>query len=79
MNLDVQTDRTLIREAGKSTRYALLTFTAPDVTRAAPRPPLNVSFVIDRSGSMGGARPLRQGPAQELGAGGQILNLARSS
>ena len=30
MNLNVQTDRTLVREAGKSTRYALLTFTAPE-------------------------------------------------
>jgi len=56
MNLTVQTDRTLVREAGKSTRYALLTFTAPDTSRAVARPPLNVSFVIDRSGSMGGSK-----------------------
>ena len=56
MNLNVQTDRTLVREAGKSTRYALLTFTAPDAVRTSTRPPLNVSFVIDRSGSMGGSK-----------------------
>ena len=56
MNLTVQTDRTLVREAGKSTRYALLTFIAPEPARAATRPPLNVSFVIDRSGSMGGSK-----------------------
>ena len=56
MNLTVQTDRTLVREAGKSTRHVLLTFTAPDRVGAATRPPLNVSFVIDRSGSMGGSK-----------------------
>ena len=56
MNLNVQTDRSLVREAGKSTRYALLSFTAPDAARTATRPPLNVSFVIDRSGSMGGSK-----------------------
>lgn len=56
MNLNVQTDRTLVREAGKSARHVLLTFTAPDAARAATRPPLNVSFVIDRSGSMGGSK-----------------------
>ena len=56
MNLKVQTDRTLVREAGKSTRHVLLTFTAPDAVRTATRPPLNASFVIDRSGSMGGSK-----------------------
>lgn len=56
MNLKVQTDRTLVREAGKSTRYVLLTFTAPDAGRTATRPRLNVSFVVDRSGSMGGSK-----------------------
>ncbi len=56
MNLTVQTDRTLVRETGKSTRYALLTFIAPEPARATTRPPLNVSFVIDRSGSMGGTK-----------------------
>src|SRR6188472_1717752 len=56
MNLNVQTDRALVREAGKSTRYVLLSFTAPDAARTATRPPLNVSFVIDRSGSMGGSK-----------------------
>ena len=56
MNLKVQTDRTLVREAGKSTRHVLLTFTAPEAVRTTTRPPLNVSFVIDRSGSMGGSK-----------------------
>jgi len=56
MNLNIQTDRTLVREAGNSTRYALLSFTAPEPARTATRPPLNVSFVIDRSGSMGGSK-----------------------
>ena len=56
MNLNVQTDRMLVREAGHSKRYALLSFTAPDAVRTGTRPPLNVSFVIDRSGSMGGSK-----------------------
>lgn len=56
MTLNIQTDRRLVREAGQSTRFALLSFTAPDATRAASRPPLNVAFVVDRSGSMGGSK-----------------------
>ena len=56
MHITVQTDRTLIRQRGRSVRYALLEFTAPEPSRQASRPPLNVSFVIDRSGSMGGSK-----------------------
>jgi Ca-activated chloride channel homolog len=56
MKLAVQTDRTLIRDAGKSVRYALLEFTAPEAPRAVSSQPLNISFVIDRSGSMGGSK-----------------------
>jgi len=56
MNLTVQTDKSLVREAGRSVRHALLSFTAPDAPRATSRPPLNVSFVLDRSGSMGGSK-----------------------
>jgi Ca-activated chloride channel family protein len=54
--LNAQTDRTLIRAAGHSTRYVLLSFEAPESPNAAARPPIAVSFVIDRSGSMGGPK-----------------------
>ena len=56
MTLKVETDRTLIRAEGRSVRYVLLSFTAPEAASAATREPVNVSFVIDRSGSMGGSK-----------------------
>lgn len=56
MTLKVQTDRTLVRAAGRSVRYVLLEFAAPESPRAAAREPINVAFVIDRSGSMGGSK-----------------------
>ncbi len=56
MNIEVQADRTLVRTSGNSTRYALLTFTAPEPAHAASREAINVAFVIDRSGSMGGEK-----------------------
>jgi Ca-activated chloride channel homolog len=54
--VNVQTDRTLIRSGGSSSRYALVTFSAPDAPRASARQPVNLAFVLDRSGSMGGAK-----------------------
>ena len=56
MNIHVQADRTLVRTSGNSTRHALLTFTAPEATGSRTREPVNVAFVIDRSGSMGGEK-----------------------
>jgi Ca-activated chloride channel family protein len=56
MTLNVQTDRSLIRAASPSTRYVLLSFDAPESANAAARLPVDVSFVIDRSGSMGGSK-----------------------
>jgi len=56
MNLTVQTDRNLVRAAGNSLRHVLLSFTAPEPTRGASRPAVNLAFVIDRSGSMGGRK-----------------------
>ena len=56
MTLNVQTDRSLIRAEGRSTRYALVSFAAPESPRASTREPVNISFVIDRSGSMGGSK-----------------------
>lgn len=54
--MTVQTDRTLIRAAAKSRRYALVTFSAPDTPQSQARLPVNVAFVLDRSGSMGGSK-----------------------
>ena len=56
MNIQAQADRTLVRTSGNTTRYALLTFTAPEAERSRAREPINVAFVIDRSGSMGGEK-----------------------
>jgi Ca-activated chloride channel homolog len=56
VNLNVQTNRTLIRSGGNSRRYALVTFSAPDAGRASTRHPVNVAFILDRSGSMGGSK-----------------------
>src|SRR4029079_10310117 len=56
MTLTVLTDRSLVRAAGGSVRHVLVSFTAPEPARAASRPPVNVSLVIDRSGSVGGQK-----------------------
>ncbi|HSW40302.1 MAG TPA: VWA domain-containing protein [Acidobacteriota bacterium] len=58
MKFDVRSDRALIREAGGSRRYCLVSFTAPVVPPKADRKPINVTFVLDRSGSMGGERKI---------------------
>ncbi len=51
-----RTDRQLVRAGARSTRYILLQATAPKQrTRKAPkRHPVNVAFVLDRSGSIAG-------------------------
>jgi uncharacterized protein with von Willebrand factor type A (vWA) domain len=52
-----RTDRHLVRANGRSRRHVLLSLTAPKRRRTpAKRPPVNVAFVVDRSGSMGGAK-----------------------
>ncbi len=56
MKLQVRPDRKLIRAASRSTRYALLSFTAPVAPPRAGRRPANVALVLDRSGSMGGQK-----------------------
>ncbi len=53
-NLTVRTDRRLVRAIHHSTRYALVEITAPPANAAPVRPRVNVAFVLDRSGSMGG-------------------------
>jgi Ca-activated chloride channel family protein len=54
--MDVQTDRELIRAAGKSRRYLLVRLRAPEPVQVTKRPPVNVAIVLDRSGSMHGAK-----------------------
>ena len=54
MTLNIQTDRRLVRAGGHSARYVLVSFAAPESPTASRREPVNVAFVIDRSGSMGG-------------------------
>jgi len=58
--LIVRPDRRLIRAHGRSERFLLVEITAPTVTAdpSRRRPPVNLSFVLDRSGSMGGHNKL---------------------
>jgi len=58
--LRVRPDRRFIRANGRSERFLLVDIVAPTVP-ADPnrrRPPVNLSFVLDRSGSMGGQNKL---------------------
>lgn len=56
MTLTARTDRRLVRADERSTRYVLVKVTAPTRPVAEDRAPLNVSFILDRSGSMGGQK-----------------------
>jgi len=56
MRLDLRADRTLIRAEGKSIRYVLLTVVAPAAPLRKDRLPVNISLVLDRSGSMEGPK-----------------------
>jgi Ca-activated chloride channel homolog len=55
-SLGVRTDRRLVRAVHHSTRYALVEVTAPAAIETRTRPRVNVAFVLDRSGSMGGQK-----------------------
>jgi Ca-activated chloride channel family protein len=58
--LVVRPDRRLIRAHGRSERFLLVEITAPTVAPdpSRRRPPVNLAFVLDRSGSMGGHNKL---------------------
>jgi len=56
MSLSVRTDRKLVRAGTSSTRYAMVSFDAPDAPAKQGRQPVNVALVLDRSGSMGGEK-----------------------
>ena len=52
----IRQDRGLIRASSRSSRYLLLHVTAPKAEAGRPRQPVNVAFVLDRSGSMSGQK-----------------------
>jgi Ca-activated chloride channel family protein len=54
--LIVSQDRALIRPRWHSKRFVVARVTAPEVTRTGSRPPVNLAFVLDRSGSMDGQK-----------------------
>jgi len=56
MTFDVRPDRGLIRPTYRSNRFVLVEVTAPAAQTGRARPPVNLAFVLDRSGSMGGAK-----------------------
>lgn len=56
MQLSLRTDRQLIRGGARSTRYLMISLTAPVAPPRTERPPVNVGLVLDRSGSMDGER-----------------------
>ena len=56
MTLSARADRRLVRANGNSRRYVLVELTAPTKERTTERAPLNVAFILDRSGSMGGQK-----------------------
>jgi len=50
--LSARADRRLIRPNNRSRRLVLVEVTAPPATRTLDRVPVNLAFVLDRSGSM---------------------------
>jgi Mg-chelatase subunit ChlD len=54
--LQVATDRRLVRTKWHSRRFIVARVTAPVVRTEGGRPPVNLAFVLDRSGSMSGRK-----------------------
>ena len=54
--VDVRQDRHLIRPNAHSKRFVLVRVEAPRATTERTRPPVNLAMVVDRSGSMSGAK-----------------------
>lgn len=56
MTISITTDRQLIRAGASSARYVMVSGVAPEAPERAERLPVNVALILDRSGSMDGAR-----------------------
>ncbi len=56
MTFEMRQDRAYLRAPARSTRYLVVRLVAPDARRRPDRLPVNVSLVLDRSGSMGGSK-----------------------
>ena len=54
--LRARSDRRYIRSTHRSERFVLVELEAPPATRKPKRDPVNLAFVLDRSGSMSGAK-----------------------
>ena len=54
--LTARADRRLIRPHARSKRFVLVEVTAPPATQRRERLPVNLAFVLDRSGSMSGQK-----------------------
>ena len=70
MTMSVRSDRRFIRTGYRSNRFLLVELTAPAaVHRDSGRPPVNLAFVLDRSGSMAGPKiaMAREAVADALG------------
>lgn len=73
-SLAVRPDRRLIRAHGQSERFLLVDVVAPTVARdpSRRRPPVNLGFVLDRSGSMGGLNKIGLAKQATLEAVGRL-------
>ena len=66
MAFAIRTDRQLIRAGASSARYVMVSGVAPDAPARSERLPVNIALVLDRSGSMDGAKFVLARQAVEL-------------
>ncbi|MBK9778242.1 MAG: VWA domain-containing protein [bacterium] len=74
MMMNVNIDRKFARAAGHDRRHVMVEMMAPEAPRGVARLPLNLALVIDRSGSMAGAK---LGNAREAAV--QVIRTLRAS